>query len=135
MIAYVTLGVDDIALAERFYGAFLPKLGYRLETKSDGFSCTLPQTSDQQSEPVDLYIKRPFDQQPASNGNGTMLAFRVSTQALLHELHAAAVANGGRNEGAPGFRADYSAGFYVAYLRDPQGNKIALFCNVKEELE
>jgi hypothetical protein len=61
-----------------------------------------------------------------------MVAFRVATQALVQELHAAALAAGGRNEGSPGFRAEYSPNFYVGYLRDPQGNKIALYCDDKD---
>ncbi|MCR9257720.1 MAG: VOC family protein [Alphaproteobacteria bacterium] len=135
MIAYVTLGADDISRAERFYAAFLPKLGYTLALSAEGLSCTLPPTTDGRSQPVDLYIKRPYDKQAASHGNGTMLAFRVGTRASVRELHAAGLAHGGRNEGSPGFRADYSAHFYVAYLRDPHGNKIALFCDIREETE
>jgi len=132
VIAYVTLGADDIALAERFYGSFLPRLGYTLDISSEGLSCTLPRATGGSHEPVDLYVKPPYDKQAASNGNGTMVAFRADTQAQVDELHAAALANGGRNEGAPGFRAEYSAHFYVGYLRDPQGNKIALFCDVRD---
>lgn len=129
MIAYITLGADDISRAETFYAAFLPRLGYTLEVSAEGLSWTLPPSTEPRDAPVALYVKRPYDQQPASAGNGTMVAFRVGTQALVRELHAAALAKGGRNEGSPGFRADYSAQFYVAYLRDPQGNKIALFCD------
>ena len=135
MIAYVTLGADDIRLAQVFYAAFLPRLGYTLEVSSEGLSCTIPRSTDDQGEPVDLYVKRPYDKKTASTGNGTMVAFRVSTQAVVRELHAAALANGGRNEGSPGFRAEYSVDFYVGYLRDPQGNKIALFCNARDEPE
>ncbi len=135
MIAYVTLGADDIGLAETFYAAFLPRLGYVLDVSAEGLSCTLPGAADHSSDPVALYVKPPYDQQAASAGNGTMVAFRVSTQALVRELHAAALAHGGRNDGSPGFRADYSAHFYVGYLRDPQGNKIALFCDARDEPE
>lgn len=133
MIAYITLGADDIPLAEAFYAAFLPRLGYTLETSPEGLSCTLPREADPWHGTVDLFIKRPYDGRSASTGNGTMVAFRASTQALVRELHAAAIANGGRDEGSPGFRADYSAHFYVGYLRDPQGNKIALFCDATDE--
>ena len=62
-----------------------------------------------------------------------MVAFEVPTQAQVRALHAAAQSAGGHNEGAPGFRAFYSANFYVGYLRDPQGNKIALFCDNPDE--
>jgi hypothetical protein len=118
---------------ERFYSAFLPHLGNRLEVSPEGLGYSLPGSGDQQSGPASLYVRTPFDGQPASVGNGTMVAFRVGTQALVRALHAAALAAGGRNEGAPGFRAAYSAHFYVGYLRDPQGNKIALFSDNRNE--
>ena len=133
MIGYVTVGVDDLALAESFYSAFLPGLGYSLDVSFEGLSYSIAVTPDQGYQPPDFYVKPPYDGQAASAGNGTMVAFQVPTQAMVRELHAAALAAGGRNEGAPGFRADYSAHFYVGYLRDPQGNKIALFCRNRNE--
>lgn len=133
MIGYVTVGADDIPLAERFYSAFLPSLGYILDISPEGLSYSFPATIDQRREPADFYVKRPHDGQAASVGNGTMVAFKVRAQVLVHELHAAALAAGGRNEGMPGFRAEYSAHFFVGYLRDPHGNKIALFCNNRDE--
>ena len=133
MIGYVTVGADDIPLAERFYSAFLPRLGYALKVSSEGLSYSIPATPDQRDEPPDFYVKPPYDGQSASTGNGTMVAFTVPTQGMVRDLHAAALAAGGRNEGEPGFRAEYSAHFYVGYLRDPQGNKIALFCNSRTE--
>jgi catechol 2,3-dioxygenase-like lactoylglutathione lyase family enzyme len=133
LISYITLGADDLALAERFYSAFLPSLGYVLDVSDEGLSYVIPQTVGQQQEPVDLYVKTPHDGPAASAGNGTMVAFKVPTQAQVRALHAAALKAGGHNEGAPGFRVAYSAHFYVAYLRDPQGNKIALFSNNRDE--
>ncbi|WP_136441093.1 VOC family protein [Pacificoceanicola onchidii] len=126
MISYVTVGADDIPGAKRFYAAFLPALGYTLEEGPEGLSYCLPQTPGQPAPP-DYYVKPTFDGQPASAGNGAMVAFEVRGQALVRKLHAAALAAGGHDEGAPGFRADYGPHFYVGYLRDPQGNKIALF--------
>ncbi len=133
MIGYVTVGADDIPLAERFYSAFLPSLGYGLEVSSEGLSYSIPVTGDQGHEPPDFYVKPPYNGQAASTGNGAMVAFQIPTQAMVRELHAAALAAGGQDEGAPGFRAEYSAHFYVGYLRDPQGNKIALYCNNRSE--
>nr|WP_284165396.1 VOC family protein [Frigidibacter sp. SD6-1] len=133
MIGYVTLGADDMGAAERFYSAFLPRLGYELEVSDEGLSCSIPARPDSQQQPADLYVRHPFDGQAASVGNGAMVAFAVGTQALVRDLHAAALAAGGRNEGAPGFRDAYGPHFYVAYLRDPQGNKIALYCNRRDE--
>jgi catechol 2,3-dioxygenase-like lactoylglutathione lyase family enzyme len=133
MIAYVTVGADDLVRAQRFYDAFLPALGYRLE-KVHGDLSYIPQMSAGQSVALpDLYVKAPFDGKSASVGNGSMVAFEARRQSQVRDLHAAALAAGGSDDGAPGFRDAYGADFYVAYLRDPQGNKIALFsCNPDE---
>ncbi len=133
MIAYITLGTDDIAQAKRFYTAILPALGYALNEQPDGMSCTLPVAPGERPVGPDLYIKPPFDGRDASAGNGTMIAFQARTQRQVCELHAAALAAGGLDAGAPGFRQAYSAHFYVGYLRDPDGNKIALFSNDPSE--
>ncbi len=133
MIAYVTVGADDIAGAKRFYTAFLPALGYRVEEGPEGLSFVLPAASGQSTALPDFYVKPPFDGGPALAGNGTMIAFEVPRQALVRDLHAAALAAGGSDEGPPGFRAAYGPHFYVGYLRDPQGNKIALFSSNRDE--
>ena len=127
MIAYVTVGVDDIEAAERFYSAFLPALGYRLERYHGDLSYVLPAQPGQYPAPPDFYVKSPFDGEAASAGNGTMVAFEAASQTQVRDLHAAALAAGGTDDGPPGFRDAYGPRFYVGYLRDPQGNKIALF--------
>lgn len=127
MIAYVTVGADDIPRAKRFYDAFLPALGYGVTEGSEGLSYALPDAPGQSPILPDFYVKPTFDGQPATAGNGAMVAFEVPSQAQVRDLHAAALAAGGTDEGQPGFRASYGPHFYVSYLRDPQGNKIALF--------
>ncbi|MEM7300428.1 MAG: VOC family protein [Pseudomonadota bacterium] len=133
MIAYVTVGADDIARAKRFYCAFLPALGYELEEGPEGLSFALPLKLGQSPISPDFYVKPTFDGRPASAGNGSMVAFEADNQNQVHNLHAAAIEAGGSDEGAPGFRSAYSAQFYVGYLRDPQGNKIALFSSNPNE--
>lgn len=133
MIAYITFGVDDIECAERFYSAFLPALGYRQEKYHGDLSYSLPQQPGQSQALPELYIKSPFDGGPASAGNGTMVAFEARSQKQVRDLHAAALAAGGLDEGQPGFRVSYGPNFYVGYLRDPQGNKIALFSSDPNE--
>lgn len=133
MIAYVTVGADDIALAKRFYSAFLPALGYRLEEGPEGLSYVLPVAAGQSPVSPDFYVKPTFNGQPASAGNGSMVAFEARNQSQVRTLHAAALAAGGSDEGQPGFRPSYGAHFYVSYLRDPQGNKIALFSSDPSE--
>lgn len=127
MIAYLTVGADDIEGAKRFYSALLLDLGYELKESSEGLSFSLPIQPDQPFVLPDFYVKPTFDGRPASAGNGSMVAFEARTQKQVRELHAAALVAGGSNEGKPGFRASYGPRFYVSYLRDPQGNKIALF--------
>lgn len=133
MIAYVTVGADDIARAKRFYTAFLPALDYQLTEGPEGLSFALPVPAGQSPTLPDFYVKPTFDGHPASAGNGSMVAFEARNQAQVRDLHAAAVAAGGIDEGRPGFRASYGPHFYVSYLRDPQGNKVALFSSNPDE--
>lgn len=133
MISYVTVGADDITRAKRFYGAFLPALGYALQEGPEGLSYALPVPPGQRPVYPDFYVKPPFDGRAASAGNGAMVAFEAGAQQQVRDLHAAALAAGGRDEGAPGFRAAYGPRFYFAYLRDPQGNKVALFSSNPDE--
>ena len=129
MIAYVTVGADDMVAAERFYSALLAPLGYTREEYHGDLSYIPPAPPDQKPTSPDFYVKTPFDGGTATAGNGCMVAFEVSSQVQVRELHAAALAAGGADEGKPGFRASYGSHFYVGYLRDPHGNKIALFCD------
>ena len=133
MIAYVTVGADDIARAKRFYSAFLPALGYELEEAPEGLSYALPEQPGQSVALPDLYVKPPFDGRPASAGNGVMIAFEARNQKQVRDLHSAALVAGGVDEGPPGFRESYGPNFFVGYLRDPQGNKIALFSSDPDE--
>ena len=133
MIAYVTVGADDIARAKQFYTAFLPALGYELTEGPEGLSFALPVATGARPIFADFYVKPTYDGGAASAGNGAMTAFEASTQTQVRALHAAALAAGGSDEGQPGFRADYGSNFYVSYLRDPQGNKIAIFSSNPSE--
>lgn len=129
MIAYITLGAGDMIAAERFYSALLTPLGYRLERYHGDLSFLPPGDT----RAPDLYIKRPFNGAPASVGNGTMVAFKAASPAQVRSLHAAALDAGGSDDGAPGLRDAYSADFYVGYLRDPNGNKLALVATQSDE--
>ena len=133
MISYVTVGADDIARAKQFYDAFLPALGYELKEGPEGLSYALPVAPGQTILLPDFYVKPTFNGAPASAGNGTMVAFEARNQNQVRALHLAVLAAGGADEGQPGFRASYGPHFYVSYLRDPQGNKIAVYsCDPNE---
>ena len=133
MISYVSVGADDIPRAKRFYSAVLPALGYGLEEGPEGLSYVLPVPPGQSPVLPDFYVKPPHDGRPASAGNGAMTAFEVPGQQQVRDLHAAALAAGGKVGGAAGLWRVFGPGRLGGYLRDPQGNKIALFsCNPNE---
>jgi predicted lactoylglutathione lyase len=75
-----------------------------------------------------LWICKPFDGAPATAGNGSMVALRAKNWLQVGAFHAAALANGGTSEGNPGLRLQYNPDFYAAYVRDPDGNKLAVVC-------
>ena len=126
MLGYVTVGANDLAASERFWTAVLVPLGYGKKAGPDGIAFELP--ADRLDGLGAVYVAKPYDGREATVGNGSMGAFRAETHARVRAVHAAGIAAGGADEGAPGFRAQYSAHFYVAYLRDPVGNKIAIYC-------
>lgn len=117
---YITLGTDDLARAARFYDAALAPLGLvRRATKDSEIGYGLP--DDRRTR---LWITLPFDGRPASIGNGSMPALVAPDQAAVKAFHAAALAHGGSDEGAPGLRP-FGPAFYAAYVRDPDGNKLS----------
>jgi catechol 2,3-dioxygenase-like lactoylglutathione lyase family enzyme len=91
MIAYVTVGADDIARAKRFYSTFLPALGHRLKEGPQGLSCALPVQPGQSQVLPDFYVKPTFDGHPASAGNSAMIAFEACNQKQVRDLHSAAL--------------------------------------------
>lgn len=124
MLAYVTVGSNDLVKAGRFYDAVLAPLGITRSLTVDheiGYSPAKPTESGRQRR---FYVLSPFDRKPATAGNGVDVAFEAPSRAAIDAFHAAALANGGTCEGPPGLRAHYSPTFYTAYVRDPDGNKI-----------
>ena len=119
MIGYVTLGTNKIEQAAHFYDELLAMLGASRAMQSDRFIAwgTGP------GAPMVSIIK-PFNGQPATPGNGNMTAIYVADKSQIDKLHAKAMALGGSDEGAPGDRGD---GFYAAYFRDLDGNKLCFF--------
>ena len=132
MYTYTCLGSNDLPRAARFYDAVMGALGHRrcdagAEPNWDGWLGWGTYTDAGQQE-LALWVCTPFNGQPAQPGNGVMVAFRASSWQQVQDFHAAALAHGGNSEGAPGLRPQYNPDFYAAYVRDPDGNKLAAVC-------
>ena len=119
-LAHVTFGTNDLARGAAFYDAIIAEFGGRRTFEhATAIGWAFPDGGPS------IGICKPFDQQPANRGNGTMFAIMGADEDLVRRVHAAALANGGSCEGPPGLRAN---GFYAAYYRDPDGNKLNTFC-------
>ncbi|MGQ0799595.1 MAG: VOC family protein [Pseudomarimonas sp.] len=120
MIGYVTLGTNDLPRATAFYDALLAEIGGKRMMESERFVFWSASASQ-----AALGVILPFDGQPATRGNGTMIALVVKTPAQVDALHKKALALGATDEGAPGPRG---GSFYIGYFRDLDGNKLNFFC-------
>jgi len=132
MFTYICLGTSDLERAARFYDAALGALGLeRCDTSDepewDGW-IGWGRYEDHGAREVALWLCAPFDGRPAGVGNGTMVALQASSWQQVDGFHAAALAHGGTSEGAPGLRPQYNPDFYAAYVRDPEGHKLAVVC-------
>ena len=121
MIGYVTLGSNDVQRASTFYDAVLGEVGATRQMDSETFVAW----SQTPGTPM-LSVIKPFDGSSATVGNGVMVAIGVEERESVDAVYNKAMALGAADEGAPGLRGD---DFYGAYFRDPDGNKLAVFCN------
>lgn len=120
MIGYVTLGTRDLPRAAAFYDALLAEIGAK-RTMDFGRGYAWGVSMDKPG----LGVMLPFDGQPATVGNGVMVAFAVDSKDKVDRVHAKALALGGTDEGPAGPRGE---GFYAGYFRDLDGNKLNVFC-------
>ncbi len=132
MFTYVCLGTDDLERAARFYDAALSALGHARcdvsgESSWDGWLGWGTYVQHGATESA-LWLCKPFNGNKATAGNGTMIALSAKSWAQVDAFHAAALSYGGACEGAPGLRPQYNPDFYAAYVRDPDGNKLAAIC-------
>ncbi len=119
MIGYVTLGTNDRDRGAKFYDALCGELGVGRMMENEQFIAW--------GEPdggAGIGLTAPFDGQPATVGNGVMVALAAKDEAQVQTLYDIALANGGTCEGPPG---DRGGGFYAGYFRDPDGNKLNAF--------
>ncbi len=120
MLGYVTVGTNDLPRAAAFYEELAKELGVPRMMESDGFVAW----GVADSPAAGLGITKPFNGEAASVGNGVMVALAAKDRAQVDRLHAKALALGGSCEGPPGLRMP---GFYAAYFRDLDGNKLNAF--------
>ena len=117
MFSHIMIGSDDVAKSKRFYDAVLGALGHGPGSLDDRGRCFYRTSAGI------LAITKPIDGKPASAANGGTIGFAAKSPAEADAFHAAGVANGGTAiEDPPGKRE--GSPFYLAYLRDPFGNKI-----------
>ncbi|MFY0610545.1 MAG: VOC family protein [Hyphomicrobiaceae bacterium] len=129
MFSHVTLGVADVAQAHTFYAPMMAALNVEPKFHEAGIMAGWQPPG----APHTLFvICQPFNDQPASAGNGTMVAFDAQARAQVDACHALALGNGGSCEGPPGLRPQYHANYYGAYFRDLDGNKICVCCHNPE---
>jgi catechol 2,3-dioxygenase-like lactoylglutathione lyase family enzyme len=124
MIDHVSIAVRDLAVATRFYEAVLGVLGFTaLERRpaTVGFGKTYPE----------FWINLRADMAAVQAGSGAHVCLRARTTDMIDAFHAAALAAGGGSDGAPGLRPQHGAGYYAAFIRDPDGSRIEAVTFIK----
>ena len=127
MIGYVTVGTADLAKSGAFYDALLGTIGATRFMEEPNYFIAWAKA---QGEPS-LGVALPFNKEPATAGNGTMVAMALETPEQVDAFYHKALELGATTEGDVGFRpADAKSGFYAGYFRDLDGNKLNAFCIV-----
>jgi predicted lactoylglutathione lyase len=120
MIGYVTLGTRDLPRAVKFYDAIAKEMDTPRFMEFETFVAW-----GKKDGPPGVAVTLPFDKKPATWGNGVMVALQAKDPAQVKRLYDLALSMGGTDEGPPG---DRGGGFYAAYFRDLDGNKLNAFC-------
>jgi catechol 2,3-dioxygenase-like lactoylglutathione lyase family enzyme len=119
MFSHIMVGANDVQESKIFYDAVLGALGYEHGVIDDKGRCFYFNKSGIFS------ISKPINGEPASHGNGSTIGFAAANPAAADAWHTAGLANGGTTcEDPPGAREGAAGKIYLAYLRDPSGNKI-----------
>lgn len=119
MIGYTLIGTNDLDKARSFYDGVLAELGGKRTMTSERM-----QGYGNGQSPVMFGVCKPYDTKSASVGNGTMISLAAPSREVVDKVHKKALSLGARDEGAPGERG---TGFYGAYFRDLDGNKLCVF--------
>ena len=128
MFSHIVLGANDTEASKKFYDAILSCLGYEAGNQLES-----GRTLYNYGKGVFFAFTKPLDGSPANCGNGSTISFSAESSTAIDAWHAAGLENGGTEcEDPPGVRDFGGAKLYLAYLRDPSGNKIAALCNLSD---
>jgi predicted lactoylglutathione lyase len=120
MLGYVTLGTNDLTKSAEFYDALAKEMGAKRAMETEKFIAWGAPNSAM------VFLIKPADGNSASVGNGVMAALVAKDAAQVDRIYKIAMDLGAKDEGAPG---DRGGGFYAAYFRDLDGNKLNAFCH------
>jgi catechol 2,3-dioxygenase-like lactoylglutathione lyase family enzyme len=121
MLDHISLGVRDIARTKRFYDAALAPLGYTCLSAGEG-------SLGYGREAVALWIGKSDRPVASDEKSGLHVCFAAPSRAAVDAFHEAALAVGGRDNGAPGLRRDYGPTYYAAFVVDPDGYRLEAHC-------
>ena len=121
MIGYITLGTNDIERAAAFYDKICAEFGVSRMLETEQFIAW-----GKMGEEAGLSLTKPFDGKKATVGNGVMVALEAKNREQVDKVYKLAIELGAKDEGESGPRGD--SGFYAGYFRDPDGNKLNVFC-------
>ena len=122
IISFVMVGTNDLEKSSKFYDAVFVHLGLKKVSAAERM---ISYAHSNDPHEVKFYITKPYNEKPATIGNGTMVALLAESKETVDKFHKTALENGGVNEGEPGARSD---GNYYGYIRDLDGNKITARC-------
>jgi len=123
MLAYIMIGTNDVKRAAKFYDAALKPLGLARTFDDKRYIGYGPKGKGKGSQ---FFVTKPYNKKKANFGNGTMIALAAKSRKEVEGFHKAALKAGGKDEGKPGPRG--GGNNCVAYVRDPDGNKICAYC-------
>jgi catechol 2,3-dioxygenase-like lactoylglutathione lyase family enzyme len=126
MIDHISIAVRDLKSGGAFYAALLAPLGLtKLREWPDaaiGFGKKYP----------DFWINKRAAMDRIASDSGVHICLRAPDTAAVDAFHAAALNGGGASDGAPGLRPEYHGGYYAAFIRDPDGNRIEAVTFLKQ---
>jgi catechol 2,3-dioxygenase-like lactoylglutathione lyase family enzyme len=121
MFDHVSIGVHDTVASKRFYDAALKPLGYTCLSQSPG-------SLGYGAATVAFWVNEAARPVQADEKSGLHFCFTAPTRASVDAFHTGALGAGGRDNGAPGLRADYGENYYAAFVVDPDGYRIEAYC-------